>query len=138
MDFYDASSLEDPVERRRALDDLLVPLGHAPGSEVEEIPLHGMRKNDYTPFEYLSFLDEEIVHHINVQVCFPPLMTSLLSLGVNFICLQYHIAFPFGRHAVNCLALQVRYDKQRLECFFSPFTPVKPSLHGHMQFIVTL
>lgn len=71
MDFYDASSLEDPVERRRALDDLLVPLGHAPGSEVEEIPLHGMRKNDYTPFEYLSFLDEEIVHHINVQVDAP-------------------------------------------------------------------
>ena len=68
MDFYDASCIEDPDLRRKALDDLLVPLGHEPGMDVKEIPLHGMRKNDYTPFEFLNFTDEEIIHHLTQKV----------------------------------------------------------------------
>lgn len=68
MDFADAVSIEDPELRQRALDELLVPLGHQPGSQVVEIPLHGMRKNDYTPYEYLDWTDDEIAHHLNITV----------------------------------------------------------------------
>ena len=68
IDFADTISIEDPEARQKALDDLLVPLGHAPGTDVVEIPLHGMRKNDYTPFEFLDFTEDEIAHHLNIQV----------------------------------------------------------------------
>ena len=61
-------AIKDAKEKQKALDDLLIPWGYPPGSRIVEEPMHSMRRNQYTPFEFLDFSDDEIAHHVSIQV----------------------------------------------------------------------